>query len=78
MKIHITPILQDNYAYLLEVNGQAAVIDPGEADPIIYELERRNLRLTHILNTHHHSDHIGGNDALKNKYNAKLGSGFID
>ncbi len=35
-------------------------VDPGEADPVIAELKRRNLKLAAILLTHHHPDHIGG------------------
>ena len=73
MKIHIIPILSDNYAYLLEDgNGNAAVIDPGEAGPVIDALAKKNLTLTHILNTHHHGDHIAGNEELQEKYGAKI------
>lgn len=73
MKIHILPILKDNYAYVLEAaHGQAAVIDPGAAAPVVDFLERHNLKLTHILNTHHHGDHTAGNAELKNRYGAAL------
>jgi hydroxyacylglutathione hydrolase len=61
------PLLTDNYGYLLidHRTGQTAVIDPSEADPILRVLERRNLKLNYILNTHHHHDHVGGNLELK-------------
>lgn len=73
MKIHIVPILKDNYAYLLEANDRsAAIIDPGEAAPVIAALEALGLNLALIINTHHHGDHIAGNDELKSRYGAKL------
>lgn len=69
----IIPILKDNYAYLLRAdNGDVAIVDPGEAAPIIEEIERQDLKLTHILNTHHHWDHTDGNEELIEKYDAKL------
>ena len=72
MKIEIIPCLQDNYSYLIidESNNTACVIDPSEAEPIINFIEKENIHLKYILNTHHHFDHIGGNQDLKNKYNS--------
>ena len=72
MKIRIIPCLQDNYSYLMidESNDTACVIDPGEAEPIINFIEKENIHLKYILNTHHHFDHIGGNKELKKKYNS--------
>jgi hydroxyacylglutathione hydrolase len=61
----VTPLLFDNYAYLLVWDSEAAVVDPGEAFPILKILEDRGLKLTTILNTHYHSDHVGGNEELK-------------
>lgn len=74
MKIELIPILSDNYVFLLTDlgNDTVAVVDPGEAAPVISALEERGLRLTHILNTHHHWDHTNGNKALKQKYNCKI------
>lgn len=73
IEIDIIPVLKDNYAYLLKVNnGETAVVDPGEAGPVIAELEQQDLSLDYILNTHHHGDHIAGNAALIEKYGAKL------
>jgi hydroxyacylglutathione hydrolase len=65
MTTHILPLLTDNYAYVLEKQGKAAVIDPGEAAPVLAFLRQTNLRLTDILCTHHHGDHIGGVAELK-------------
>jgi len=74
MEIKIIPCLQDNYSYLLidEENNTACVIDPSEADPIIRYLESNKIKLKFILNTHHHQDHVGGNQKLKGKYGANI------
>lgn len=67
------PILSDNYAYLLKFpDGMTAIIDPGEAKPIINELDAHALKLDYILNTHHHFDHVDGNMELKEKYNCEI------
>lgn len=57
------PILRDNYVWLLlsPESGESAVIDPGVAAPPLAALRDMGGRLTHILNTHHHIDHVGGN-----------------
>tara|TARA_B100000686_G_C16507835_1_gene820507 strand:+ start:115 stop:327 length:213 start_codon:yes stop_codon:yes gene_type:complete len=69
--MQITPIkcLTDNYAYIIEdsVSKMVGVVDPSESKPIINFLEKKNLKLNYILNTHHHFDHIGGNLKLKKK-----------
>jgi hydroxyacylglutathione hydrolase len=64
--------LKDNYAYLIEdrAAGLCAVVDPSEAAPVRKALGGR--RLTHILNTHHHWDHTGGNPALKEDSGATI------
>ena len=74
MKIQIIPCLHDNYSYLVidEKNNIACAIDPSEAKPIIKYLEKKNINLKYILNTHHHYDHVGGNQELKKKYNAHV------
>ena len=72
MKVEIISCLQDNYSYLIidETNNLACVVDPSEARPIIDYLKNKNINLKYILNTHHHFDHVGGNEELKKKYNA--------
>ena len=74
MKIQIIPCLQDNYSYLVidEESNIACVVDPSEADPIIEYLENTQIKLKFILNTHHHYDHVGGNQKLKEKYGASV------
>ena len=67
LHIHQIPVLSDNYVYLLheEESGACAAVDPAEAEPALSALREEGLTLTHILNTHHHSDHVGGNGRLK-------------
>ena len=74
MKIQIIPCLQDNYSYLIidKKNNTACVVDPSEADPVIEYLENNNIKLKFILNTHHHHDHVGGNEKLKERYGASV------
>lgn len=74
MDIVQIPVLSDNYIYLLRepLQGQVAVVDPAEAEPVLAELGRRGWRLTHILNTHHHGDHVGGNRRLVKETGCKV------
>jgi len=61
------PVLTDNYIYLFHDSqtGSTAVIDPAVADPVLDVLAVQDWTLTHILCTHHHSDHVGGVSELK-------------
>ncbi len=70
MRVEIIPCLQDNYSYLIidDHNNSACVVDPGEAKPIVDYLKNKNIKFKYILNTHHHFDHIGGNEYLKKKF----------
>lgn len=67
LAIRMFPCLADNYGYLLHdaESGATAAVDTPDADEILAELDTAGWRLTHIFNTHHHSDHAGGNLALK-------------
>ncbi|WP_020652055.1 hydroxyacylglutathione hydrolase [Massilia niastensis] len=58
------PAFQDNYLWLIHDGVHAAVVDPGDAQPIRDALAAHGLTLTAILLTHHHADHIGGVGAL--------------
>lgn len=60
------PCLQDNYAFLIgdPVTGNAALVDVPEAAPIMTALARTGWRLTDVLLTHHHPDHVMGLTAL--------------
>ena len=72
--IEIVPVLNDNYVYILhnEKDKLTAVIDPGDPKPVIKKLDEKKWKLDEIINTHHHSDHIAGNETLKSFYNCKL------
>jgi len=61
------PCLSDNYGYLIHdpLSGSTAAIDVPCARSYQDELDRRGWKLTHVLNTHHHRDHTGGNLELK-------------
>ena len=74
MIIEIIKCLQDNYSYLIidETNQNACVVDPSESKPIIDFVENNNINLKYILNTHHHFDHVGGNEELKRKFNLNV------
>ena len=61
------PVLNDNYVWLMREpqSGAVAVVDPSVAGPVLAEAEKRRWKITHILNTHHHGDHVGGNLEIK-------------
>ncbi len=67
LEIHQIPVLRDNYVYLVRDpgSGACAVVDPAVAAPVLAALGRLGWKLTHILNTHHHHDHVGGNLEIK-------------
>lgn len=67
LEIEQIPVLTDNYVYLARdpASGKVAAVDPAVAEPVLDRLKAKGWALTHILNTHHHGDHVGGNLALK-------------
>jgi hydroxyacylglutathione hydrolase len=66
MKVYRIPVLSDNYVFLLHdaEAKTAAVVDPAIAEPVLQKLKELGARLVAIFNTHHHSDHVGGNPKL--------------
>ena len=73
--ITISPIavFTDNYIWLLHNSaGQAVIVDPGTAEPVIEHLTRLHLTLTAILVTHHHWDHIDGIPELLKHYDVPV------
>jgi hydroxyacylglutathione hydrolase len=68
------PARKDNYFYLMHAahSGETVAIDPGDADPILWAMRARNWPLTHIFNTHHHGDHVGGNRRLQEETQAEI------
>ena len=69
MALEIVPVpaFSDNYLWLVHdpASGETAVVDPGDAAPVLAETERRGWRLGQVWNTHWHPDHTGGNLAIK-------------
>ncbi len=74
MDIDVIPCLSDNYSYLIKDNqtNTVAIIDPSEFGPCDKKIDQKYKKLDFILNTHHHFDHIGGNEELKRKYGSKV------
>lgn len=64
--VHRVPAFTDNYVWLFEyAPGLVAVVDPADATPVLAAAAEQGLKITHILNTHWHPDHVGGNLAIK-------------
>jgi len=70
MKIVTVPCRSDNYAYLLvcEETRLAAVVDPSEAAPVLDAASEYGVRIDAVWNTHHHYDHVDGNEAIATKF----------
>lgn len=68
MRLSALPALQDNYIWILENGPAALIVDPGEAAPVLADLDARGVAPTAILLTHHHPDHCGGVPALLQRY----------
>lgn len=70
MEIYRLEAFRDNYIFVLydPSRGQVAVVDPGDAAPVLQQIERLGATLTAIFNTHHHSDHVEGNRQLLERF----------
>jgi hydroxyacylglutathione hydrolase len=69
--LNVTPIpcLEDNYAYLLDDgSGELAVVDASEGAPVLARVEQTEGRLTAVFATHHHYDHVGGNEEVAHRH----------
>jgi hydroxyacylglutathione hydrolase len=66
--IRLVPCLSDNYAVIVREGDTVMLVDAPEAGPILEQLKADNWRLTHILITHKHDDHIAGIPALAAEY----------
>ncbi|MEQ9452076.1 MAG: hydroxyacylglutathione hydrolase [Pseudomonadales bacterium] len=80
LQVHQFPCLNDNYGFLIHEPeaGLTATIDTPEVGPINAALAEKGWQLTHILNTHHHFDHAGGNEALKKQWGCTVVGAEID
>ncbi len=70
MEIYRLPVRSDNYIFILHnpADSTAAVVDPADAPPVLQKLAELGATLVAIFNTHHHSDHVGGNRALLKRF----------
>jgi len=66
------PAFRDNYIWALRNGGDVAVVDPGDAAPVLAWLDANDARLSAIIATHHHGDHVGGVAALCDKYDVPV------
>jgi hydroxyacylglutathione hydrolase len=76
-QVSLIPVLNDNYVFVLHgagsgtsggAKGQAVLVDPAVADPVVAWLEQRQLEPVAVLHTHHHHDHIGGTPELLGRW----------
>lgn len=66
------PAFRDNYIWVVQNGRVAAVVDPGDAAPVLTWLDRNGVRLSAIIATHHHADHVGGVEALCSRYDVPV------
>ena len=80
LNVEIIPCLNDNYSYLLcdKDTNAVAIIDPSDFSACDKIITKKYNKLDYILNTHHHFDHVGGNQKLKEKYKSKVLGSEID
>jgi hydroxyacylglutathione hydrolase len=80
MRVIPIPCLSDNYAYLItdDAAREAAVVDASDARAVRRALEREKTRLAAILSTHHHYDHVGGNEELAKAFGVPVYGGEHD
>jgi hydroxyacylglutathione hydrolase len=66
------PAFRDNYIWTVRNDDTAAVVDPGDAGPVLAWLAQNDVRLSAIIATHHHADHVGGIPALRARYDVPV------
>jgi hydroxyacylglutathione hydrolase len=72
MQLLPLPAFTDNYFWLFHDGARACVVDPGDAAPVSAFLKQHHLALDTILLTHHHADHTGGVNALREGTQAQV------
>jgi len=74
MQVVAVPAFSDNYIWLVhdDASGETAVVDPGDAAPVLAKAERRGWTIGQVWNTHWHPDHTGGNLAVKQATGATI------
>lgn len=72
LSVLTVPAFNDNYLWIIHDGNHAAVVDPGDAAPILAALQAHKLNLVAILTTHHHADHVGGVAKLLQHFNVPV------
>lgn len=74
LEVVAVPAFSDNYLWLVhdQASGETAVVDPGDAAPVLAEAEKRGWTISQVWNTHWHPDHTGGNLAIKQATGAPI------
>jgi hydroxyacylglutathione hydrolase len=67
MNLTALAAFSDNYIWMIDDGARAIVVDPGESGPVAAALDAKRLELAGILVTHHHADHVGGVDGLRER-----------
>lgn len=80
LKVILIPELQNNYSFIgvNERTKQAFIIDPATSKDVLHYCDTNGLKITYILNTHHHKDHTGGNEAIKRESDCLVIAGHYD
>ena len=68
LSISPIPAFSDNYIWCVARDGEAIIVDPGDATPVLNYLDSHQLKLNAILITHHHYDHVNGIELLCQQY----------
>ena len=78
--IQILPILNDNFIFIIihRSTNNICVVDPGEPEKLIFEIQKNSWNLKQIWITHHHQDHTGGLEKLKNIFNPQIFANLKD
>lgn len=66
------PAFRDNYIWTVRRGSVAAVVDPGDAAPVLAWLDANGVALSAIIATHHHADHVGGINALRARFDVPV------
>lgn len=74
LEVVAVPAFADNYLWLVRdrASGETAVVDPGDAAPVLAEADSRGWHIGQVWNTHWHPDHTGGNQAVVAATGARL------
>ena len=70
--IHLVPMLDDNYCFVIEGASALVAFDPGDSEPLLHFAKRLQKPLIALFLTHHHNDHVGGVSKVVSAYDGKI------